>query len=211
LFFPIGLSELEALSGSIGYDFAKELRDRLPEVPKGMRLSMAGPIATKTKDGYSLRVDMEKGVVAIQGSDIEGVLQDFESLEKHTKEVLRVSLEDEARFYEFILDAEAVFTDGRNPIQEISNLFAGAQVFDQLSPIVGEPLTNFGLRLVPKDLSPNGDIWVDFRIEPSIAKPTSVYSINTVLRNTARSIVIEQARSVGTKLRQIIDLLRGTS
>jgi|GEM_PF-3477437 len=208
LFFPIAVDELAAIADKLGYQSLREVRERMPDVPHGMRLSMTGPVAIKPSDKRSLRVDMERGVIAIQGVDIEGVIEDFEGLEKGIKDELHVDLATEARFYEFILDAEALVENGRDPVKETASFYSDSKLLARLSPIMGEQIANFGIRLTKKDQYPNSDELLDLRIEPSVSKPKTRYSIAMVFRQTTKSEVIEQAKSIEGKIQQILGVLK---
>ncbi|MFQ5934079.1 MAG: hypothetical protein ACE5KI_05495, partial [Dehalococcoidia bacterium] len=100
---------------------------------------------------------------------------------------------DDARFYEFILDAFVTVGPDRNPLDEIANLHKRRTLFSKLGSVLGNPVTTFGLRLVERRRSPADDIWKEFRVEPSITKPQTEYYVNVVRRDSDKTQVLQAA------------------
>lgn len=205
IFFPLELAELMPILGEIGYSVRKELAERIPDLPLGARIVIGGNIAEKKDTGQTFRLDPDRGVVAIAGQDINGVLEDFSNLERLVKDKVNVDLEAEASFYEFIAEGSA--TTGRDPTKVIAKLFEDSKLASELSKILGFSATNFGVRVVEQNKYVTEAQWFDLRVEPLIPKPNAVYTVNLTCRHPQRANVVEVARSLTKMVENVLDVM----
>lgn len=211
LFFPLSLDDIKPGLDILGYSMTPALdRTRLPYAP-GVRLSISGQIAENLEAKLSLRMDPERGIVAIEGSDIEAVIKSFDELEKWVQENTSVDFAQERRFYEFIFDGTISVGSERDPIRTISNLYSDSRTIEQFGDIIEAKVTNFGIRLVQKDRSPGEDEWLDIRVEPTVERPRSTYLANVVYRSPDKEKVIARANELLATLEQIIATIESSN
>ena len=202
IFFPLGLAELTPILSEIGYSVRKELAERIPDLPLGGRIVIGGNIAEKKDTSQTFRLDPDRGVVAIAGQDINGVIEDFSNLEKLVKDKVNVDLEAEASFYEFIAEGSA--TTGRDPTKVIAKLFEDSNLESQISKILGFSATNFGVRIVEQNRYVTEAQWFDLRIEPLVSKPNAVYTVNLTCRHPERANAVDAAKSLSKTVKNIL-------
>jgi len=205
IFFPLELAELTPILGEIGYSVRKELAERIPDFPLGARIVIGGNIAEKKDTGQTFRLDPDRGVVAIAGQDINGVIEDFSNLERLVKDNVNVDLEAEASFYEFIAEGSA--TTGRDPTKVIAKLFEDSKLESELSKILGFSATNFGVQVVEQNKYVTEAQWFDLRVEPLIPKPNVVYTVNLTCRHPQRANVVEVAKSLTKVVENVLDVM----
>jgi len=205
LFFPLELAELMPILSETGYLVRKELAERIPDLPLGGRIVVGGNIAEKKDTSQTFRLDPDRGVVAIAGQDINGVIEDFSSLEKLVKDKVNVDLETEALFYEFTAEGSA--TTGRDPTKVIAKLFEDSKVESEISKILGFSATNFGVRVVERNRYVTEAQWFDLRVEPLTPKPNAVYSVNLTCRHPKRANVVEAAKSLTKMVENILEVM----
>jgi len=205
LFFPLELAELMPILSEIGYLVRKELAERIPDLPLGGRIVIGGNIAEKKDTSQTFRLDPDRGVVAIAGQDINGVIEDFSNLEKLVKDKVNVDLETEALFYEFTAEGSA--TTGRDPTKVIAKLFEDSKVESEISKILGFSATNFGVRVVERNRYVTEAQWFDLRVEPLTPKPNAVYSVNLTCRHPKRANVVEVAKSLTKMVENILEVM----
>ena len=205
IFFPLELAELTPILTDIGYSVRKELADRIPDLPLGGRIVIGGNIAEKKDTGQTLRLDPDRGVIAIVGQDVDGVISDFSDLERLVKDKTNVDFKAEASFYEFIADGSAI--TGSDPTKVIASLFGDSKLESEISRILGFSATNFGVRVVEQNRYVTGTQWFDLRIEPLVPKPNVVYSINITRRHPERAKVVDSAKSLYKMVENILNVM----
>ncbi len=205
IFFPLELAELTPILGEIGYSVRKDLAERIADFPLGSRIVIGGNIAEKKDTSQTLRLDPDRGVIAIAGQDIDGVIKDFSDLERLVNDKINVDLEAEASFYEFIAGGSAI--TGRDPTKVIAKLFGDSKLESEISRILGFSATNFGVRVVEQNIYVTEAKWFDLRIEPLIPKPNTVYSINLSHRHPERAKVVGSAKSLIKMVENILDVM----
>jgi len=205
IFFPLELAELTPILSEIGYSVRKELAERIPDLPLGGRIVIGGNIAEKKDTGQTLRLDPDRGVIAIVGQDIDGVIRDFSDLERLVKDKINVDLEAEALFYEFIAEGSAI--TGRDPTKVIATIFGDSKLESEISRMLGFSATNFGVRVVEQNRYVTEAQWFDLRVEPLIPKPNAVYTINLTRRHPERAKVVDSAKSLSKMVENILNVM----
>lgn len=205
IFFPLELPELRPVLEEAGYTIRKELVERLPETPTGVRLVVGGPIAEKRGTSQTFRLDPDRGIVAIAGQDVNAVVEDFLNLEGLIKDKLDVPLSADALFYEFIAEGSAV--TGKDPTKVVARLFQGSRLQSKISEILGCSTTNFGVRVVEQNRYVTDRKWLDFSIEPLIPKPKTTYRISVTYRHPERENVVRTAKSLSRTVQALLSAI----
>jgi hypothetical protein len=204
-FFPLQLAELTPILSEIGYSMRKELAERIPDLPLGGRIVVGGSIAEKKDTGQTFRLEPDRGVIAIAGHDINGVIEDFSRFEKLVRDKVNVNLEAEASFYEFIAEGSA--TTGKDPTKVIAKLFKDSNLESQISKILGFSAANFGVRIVEQNRYVTEAQWFDLKIEPFVPKPTVVYDVNLTCRHPKRANAVDTAKSLSKTVENILAVM----
>lgn len=205
IFFPLELAELTPILSDMGYSVRKELAERIADLPLGGRIVVGGNIAEKKDTGQTLRLDPDRGVIAIVGQHIDGIISDFSDLERLVKDRTNVDLEAEVSFYEFIAEGSAI--TGSDPTKVIASLFKDSELESGISRILGFSATNFGIRVVEQNRYVTETQWFDLRVEPLIPKPNTVYSINLTRRHPERAKVVDSAKSLNKMVENILNVM----
>jgi hypothetical protein len=203
LFFPLEFNEIVELLQAREFTLLKEVQERLPQVPVGAKLVIGGIIAEK--QDIRFRLNQELGIIGMQGVDIEEVINEYEQLELIANDKLNVDLLNESRFYEII--SELVIISKKDPIAVISRIFDGHNTLRQLSETLQMDVTNFGIRLVPANRAPTDEEWLDYKIEPSIAKPHTSYQSSIIYRSTDKEKVKETALNLLRRIETILNII----
>lgn len=205
IFFPLELVDLLPILEETGYSVRRELTERIPEVPLGARVVVGGPIGEKRDAGRTFRLDPDRGVMAIVGQDIGGVIEDFSSVENLVKEELDLVLKEKALFYEFIAEGSA--STGSDPTKVIARLYQDSKLRSEISEILGFSATNFGIRIVEQNRYVTDAQWFDFRIEPLIPKPETTYHIGVTYRHPKRANVVQAAKSLEKTIEKLLSAI----
>jgi hypothetical protein len=185
----------------MGFMVLKEVQERLPQVPPGAKLVIGGTLAEK--QGVRFRMNPELGVLGMQGTDIEQVMNEYDQIEELAKNNFSVDLISESRFYEIL--AELVIISKKDPIAVISSMFEGQETLKQLGNILGTNVTNYGVRLVPANKSPTDEEWLEYKIEPLVAKPHTSYQASVIFRSKAKEKVKETASNLLSSIQTILN------
>lgn len=205
IFFPVEFGELVPILQDVGYTVRKDLAERIPDLPLGAKVVFGGAIAEKADVGRTFRLEPDRGVIAIAGHDIEGILADFSSIEESIEDKLNVKLQEKALFYEFI--AEGTANTGKDPTKVVARLLEGNRLQSEMSDILGFPVTNFGVRIVEQNRYVTDTAWFDFRIEPLVPKPNTIYHINVVYRHPNKANVVQAAQSLSKTAESLISAM----
>lgn len=199
LFLPFEEAALLELLPGAGY----VLTDTIPPMPIRATISVSGTIARKGE--VALRINPDRRFIAIDAPDPQLAISEFEALEQLLQDRFDLVSEEVAQFYELICDL-AYRSEG-NPLMKIEDRFEDSAVFSQFSKILGEPTTNFGVRLVPAGAEPGATNWYNIRMEPQVSAPSSRYSVNVVYRHESRAQVLHFAKSLGDIVTRLIHAL----
>jgi hypothetical protein len=203
LFFPLEFKEIVELLEAREFTILKEVQERIPQVPVGAKLVIGGIIAEK--QNILFRINQELGIIGMQGTNIEEVITEYEQFEAVAKNTLNVDLMEESRFYEII--SELVIIAKKDPIVVISKIFDGHNTLRQLSAILEIDVTNFGIRLVPTNRAPTDEEWLEYKIEPLIAKPHTSYQSSIIFRSIDKEKVKVTASNLLRRIQIVLDAI----
>lgn len=192
--FPFGIKELAEILPETGYIVREEL---VSPLPFGASVNVSGSIAHK--GDIRLSVNMDRMYIGIDALDLDTLINEMNAIEDLLFDRIGFDSHRSALFYELL--AQATIRSPRSPVDVLGSKFRDQPLFGRLSATIGLSSTNFGLRLVPIDASPNQPDWHDIRIEPSVGMAMTHYDISVVFRRTQRS----EAMDFATKLPRILD------
>ena len=195
IFFPFSADDIRPVLVEMGYELNPQAeRRRLPSAAPGVRIEIVGTIASKSEGSMSVRIDADRAILAIDGTEVEPVLDDFRRIEQWIQENLALNLERENRFYEYTLTGDLQVGAAHSPVETIARLEPDSRdMYSRFSKRIGTQVTNFGVRLVRTGESPGQDEWLEIRIEPSVQRSHTTYYVNVIHRSHDRRSVIEEA------------------
>ena len=204
MFFPLAFSELRDIAGKAGFTLPERLR-QIPQMslPRG-GVVVSGGIGEKPNTRFN--VEPERSIVTVEGNKVDEVLADFDLIEELAQKEFSVDFVQARRFYEFIADLSIL--SSVDPIKAMARL-SSWKLQSQFSKILGQPTTNFGVRLVKKGQPPDEVEWFDYRIEPLIAKSRSAYYSNVVYRSSDKTRVVKQAETLIDTVKALIAVIEG--
>ncbi len=177
--------------------------EEIGNVPFGARFTVSGIVARKAQ--ASVRIDADKQVVGILSPSIDQTVEEYLLLEKLVSDEFGIDSSTLASFYEFLCSGDVKAK--KSPVKQFDAHFANLPITQDLSTIIGKQSLLFGLRLVPKDGTPNSKYWFDIRIEPSIHVPTEKYDFQVVYRNSQRDDVLAFAKKINQTVGSLISVL----
>lgn len=201
LFLPFESAALLEVLPTVGY----VLTDEIPPMPIRAKISVSGTIAKK--GDIALRVNSDRRFIAVDAPNTELAVREFEALEQLLQDRFELVSEDIAQFYE--LGSELTYRSESNPLMTTENRFKDSPVFSEFSKILGEPTTNFGVRLVRAGAEPGATNWYHIHIEPQVSAPSSRYFVDVVYRHESRAQVLEFAKSLSDVVSRLIHALEG--
>lgn len=209
--FPLNQEDIASVLTSVGYQMSPERAPMLSGIPgmPQLRFMPAGSIAQSTDRRCAFSLDPGRGILAIQGDEIDRVLADFAGLREAIREHYIPDWDGKARFYEFILDANSRVGPDRNPIEEMRTLHRRSTLFQHLGKALGISATTFGLRLVEKGRTAEENSWIEYTITPTAGRSKTDYTVNIVYRHQDRERVVEEARQALQKTERVLNILKG--
>lgn len=212
IFFPLSVEELAVGLETLGYTISEHVRATMtPGLrPMGVRVSIGGIIAEKAEPPLRVRIEMDKGILGVDGRDIDQVIEDFRQIENWIAKEHEVDLGSEAKFYESIFEGTLAVGRTRSPIDTLKQLFSDSAYPSKFSEAVGREVTNFGIRLVEKGQAPTGDTWFDLRIEPSVQRSASDYMVNAVIRGPSLLVQVEEVQHLQGKIHRLVSVMEGS-
>jgi hypothetical protein len=201
LLFPFYIEDLLGQMAKTGYTLTVPPPPKIPA--KGIRLGGKGKIAQK--GDVEIDVNDEKGVLGATSSSPALAMRSLNEMLQLIKDNLGVDLDERAAFYELIggFDVE---TD-KNPLERIGQISEKSRHFGQFNKILGENISNYTLRLVPRGRIPNQTEWFEIKIEPDVIKPTSDYVVSVIYRSKDKSAVERFTQDLTQKMTSIIDII----
>ena len=197
--FPIDFRELvEALK--------KKRYEPIAEFPSpgvGGRVGGSGTIAKRGE--IAVTADSQRRFIGVDARSIGNALSAFEEILELIQRELWLDVHGQASYYEIIVRMRV--QGHTNPAVAISRFFQKLEGIGELDSIIGEPVSLFTIRLIPKDKLPSDEEWFDIRIEPDMSLPETAYVIEAVYRKSTWSQVENFAETVESKIDAILDKL----
>lgn len=161
------------------------------------------------KGPISVIASPERIFIAVTALDPETVASEFDIIETLIEDELHFPSRENAKFYEFIVDA-TISGEG-NPLEAIQRLNARQLDLGTMSNILGFDAVPFGLRFAHRGASPPDRDWTDFRLEPTPHATLRDYTFHAIFRRGQRDPVVTFVRDLETTLSNLIAALEGRS
>lgn len=180
--FPFNIVELVEYLVKAGYTPA------IPPPPKPfgqIRLTVKGKIAQK--GNVEVEVNDDRGVLAATSAVPALAVQSLNEILQIIRDKFGVDLDAKASFYETTgtLDART----NKNALEMMERFNEKNSAIKELGSLMGQDVSGYTLRLVPKGQVPSSAEWLDITIEPNIVKPSASYIVLTVFRSKEKSKV----------------------
>lgn len=190
--YPIDIPMLLRLLPNIGY-----------VVPKKVLKGFVEPgEALAVKSNIELILNQDNKTLGVSGRDVSEVLEGFNELRSFWIEHLNPSPSAETHYIE--LGGEGIINSQNNPSGVFSEFWGRFDIMQKLSGIVGLDVTNFGLRLVPRNIEVNNTEWFDLRIQPQVISSANQYYINIVWRSKDMATAINNFKKVNETIGGVI-------
>lgn len=197
--FPIDFLELLEVLKKQGYEPVVEL----PSPSGGARLVGSGTIAKRGE--ISVAADSQRRFIGVDARSTGDAVSAFAEIVQAIRDGLWLDVRDQASYYEII--ARMRVQGHANPAAAIGRFFQKLEGIGEIDSIIGEPVSLFTIRLIPKDKLPSDEEWFDIRIEPDMSLPETAYVIEAVYRKSTWSQVENFAETVESKIDAILDKL----
>lgn len=206
--FPLGEDEIDTVLKKASYSLTSPRGELMAGIPLGVRVMPAGRIG-RSADGECLfSLFPDRGIIALQGTSIDRVIDDFKVIQSTISELYIPDWDTKVLFYEFVLDANVRVGPERDPIEEMGALHTGSALFDAVGKALGIAATTFGLRLTEVGGSPDQSHWLEYKIEPDVAKSRTHYTVNIICRDPQFDVVVDQAKQAMTRTSQVLEIMK---
>ena len=199
--FPIDGRELIEALAQAGYKTQ-------PFAPFGarQRLTLSGQFAQK--GNVAIDGNSDRGTLGVTSTSPDEAIEALNEMASLLKKNLQIDVEEGSRFFEIIADYKIISCE--KPIFAISKIFEKNRVLQEIGEILGQQTSLYTLRLVPANMEPNQEEWLDITIEPDVTKPNSRYLISVVFRSKKRETVERFGKELESKLTTILNLIEET-
>lgn len=198
LHFPVDPGELARIIPHGGYVVTEE---DILSAPFGARISFSGRLAKKGE--VELRMNTERGILAVRGRDPDSVLGEFAWVEDLLQQKFAFDSVGAARFYELL--GELIVESTGNPMAVMARHFQGVPVLERASDVLGFPVSGYTLRMFHTGQDPNDLNWAEIRIEPYVPAASSRFLVNVVFRNEQREPVTEFLNGLQQKVIELVE------
>ena len=195
--FPIDLRELRHALAKNGYELSSV--GRLPPPPA--RIGFGGDVARKGET--TVIAESDSGEIGVVGRSLQEVKDSFDELANVIDSELGISLHENVRFYWYVVHYKV--DTGKTPRNEIAKV-ENKDYIAQFSQILGEDLSSFSIRLVPKNAIPNQESWFDIAIEPDVMSE-KLYHVGVVFRTPDRGKTETFVRDLENTLLKLIGVI----
>ncbi len=198
--FPFDVSELLEQLGQAGYF------PMIPSPPKlvgQVRLNYKGMIAQKGTVGVEINDD--RGVIAVVSPVPDLTIQGFNEVLQIVKDKLGVDLMGRADFYEMLSSFDV--NTGKNALESMVKFNEKNGGLAEIGKMIGQEVSGFTLRIIPKSGTPSSTDWFDMTIEPNVIKPRTNYKVLSIFRSKEKSKVDDFIRSFGESLARIFEAI----
>jgi hypothetical protein len=196
--FPFDIVELLENLAKIGYALTVPPPPRM--VGQNVRLSAKGKIAQK--GDIEIEVNDERGVIAASSSVPTLAFKSLNEIIQLIRDKLGVDLTEKASFYEIIgnLDVKT----GRNAMEMVERISEKNKYMEELGSTLGQDVSSYTLRLVPRGQVPSQTEWLDITIEPNIVKPSTTYRVLVIYRSKDKPKIERFVQSLMESLAKVI-------
>ena len=198
LHFPVNPGDLGRIVPHAGYVVTEE---EILSAPFGARVSFAGRLAKKGE--IELRMNTERGILAVRGPDADSVLGEFDWLEDLLQQKFAFDSVAAAWFYELL--AEFIVESTDNPLTALARHFQAVPVLERASDILGFPVSSYTSRMFHTGQDPDDLNWAEIRIEPYVPAASTRFLVNVVFRNKQREPVTQFLSGLREKVMKLVE------
>ena len=195
--FPIDFRDLRRVLAKNGYELSP-VRN-IPSPP--IRISFVGDLARKGETIIS--VETESGLIDVVGRSLQEVKDAFEELVSIIRSELGINLHANIRFYSCVVHYK--INTGRTPRNEIAKT-ENPNYIARFSQVLGEDVSLFSVRLLPRGTSPNNENWFDITIEPDVLDET-LYHVGVTFRNLDKEKTERFVRNLENSILRLIEVI----
>ena len=179
----------------------------IPPPPKpvgqNIRLTVKGKIAQK--GNVEIEVNDERGVLAATSAVPALAIQSLNEILQIIRDKLGVDLDAKASFYEMMGNFD--IKTSKNALEMMERFNEKNSCIKELGSILGQDVSSYSLRLVPKGQVPSSAEWLDIIIEPNVIKPSTSYKVITIYRSKEKSKVDSFVQSWMENLSRIFEAI----
>ena len=203
IFFPAQATEMTRQLAASGFEIVVP-GDELMQGLGGARVEMTGRVAIK--DGSLVDLNMEKGIIGLNGIRADRTEADFALVEAAAAGLFDVY--EAVWFYETIINGTAFAGEDATAI--VGRLPGRVPILAAAGKIWGEELTSYGLRLTSVGRKPNQEEWTDIKMEPDIRRG-DLFVFEGVRRSREKERVLEFMRNFAERLQGTLAIMQGES
>jgi len=200
ILFPFDVIEFVEQLARAGYT------PTIPPPPKPVgqvRLSVKGKIAQK--GDVEVEMNDDRGVITVSSVAPALAMQSLNEILQIVRDKLGVDLNAKAIFYEMM--GNFGVKTGKNALEAMARFNEKNSNIKDLGDILGQDVSGYTLRIVPKDQVPSSVEWLDITIEPNITKPSTNYKVQAIYRSKEKSKVDCFIQSIGENLQRIFEAI----
>jgi hypothetical protein len=175
----------------------------VPKAPIGARLDAVGIIARKGTT--SVDYDHTTQVIGIEGPVPQEVVSIMSEIESIVQRDLKVDISKNVRFYEIM--ANFHMDTGNNPLKILGKFNQPKEVYDSISEIINERITNEGIHISSVSDTIETPEWFDMNIIPLPNKSSTTYDITVIFRRKEREAVSVFLTSIESIIQKIISTI----
>lgn len=164
---------------------------------------VSGSVAEK--NGCTIFINPDRKFFGVEGNSIERIERIYLELTDIIRERFEVNLEEERIYTELISDG--IVRSRRMPMNRLAEVFKGSDIIKKASGILGEDVSMFSVRFVPKGRPPRSDEWFDIVIEPSISIPSREYVYRVVYRSPNHEKVYNFFKNFNANISDLIKIV----
>jgi len=195
--FPIDIRELSRALAKNGYELPPSRR--LPSPPA--QLSYGGDLARKGE--ITLIIESASGDIGVVGRSLEEVKTAFKELEQIINSELGVNLHENLRFYWYTVHYKV--DTGKMPLNKLTKILK-QDYMTRFGEVLGENLSSFSVRLIPKDAILNDENWFDIAIEPDLLNE-KLYHVGVVFRSPDATKTETFVRDLDNTLLKLLEVI----
>jgi hypothetical protein len=195
--FPVDFIELRNVLAKNGYELSP-VRN-IPPPP--IRISFVGDIARKGE--IIVSIDTESCEIDVAGRSLQGVKDSFQEIAEIIRSELGISLYANVKFYSCVVHYK--INTGKIPRNEIAKA-ENQDYIARLGRILGEDVSLFSIRLMPRGAIPNAENWFDIYIEPDILDET-LYHVGVTFRNADREKTERFVSNLENNILRLIEVI----
>ena len=179
---------------------------RGPRPPVGTRFDAVGIIARK--GNCTIDFDSVTQIIGVEGPDPREVIATLFDVESIIQRDLKLNIEENIRFYEIMSNYQV--ETGNNPLKVLGNIRQPKEMYDSISGILNEEITNQSIHISSRSDTIETPNWFDISIRPLPNRSSKTYDVMIIFRRSKKGEVAEFLKSIENKISNIIATIEKT-